>query len=203
MTIACDNSSAELSPHLWFWSCDLFFSPFIVSNYSSHLHSADTNSISSLLKICSLNPMAATAANNSIKTVFHKIDVFIILSPFLCKRRTTWEQTCEGLASRSLQIEIHWLLFQWERQWLELSKQTVRVESRGRETGVPGVKSFCPVFSSIPGSIPDTFSTLLGGYSAPESGRDYSLCWYKVVLGRWVCKDHPGTQVSGHFPICC
>lgn len=83
---------------LWY----LFSSPrFPITSLTPILH-IQSNLISSLTKVCRLNPMMTTAANISIKTAFHKIALFIMLSPFLYKRRTNWKQPCEGPASRSL-----------------------------------------------------------------------------------------------------
>lgn len=152
------------------------------------------------MKICCLNLMVTTAANISIKMVFHKIALFIILSHFLCKRSTNGEQPCEGLASRSLQIEIRWLLFQWgERQLPKLLEQTAREESSKWETSVPGVKGFRPVSWAIPGSIPDKFSTLLRGFSAAGCGGAISLAWVGgSVWGSF--GSCFGTEVSGRCP---
>lgn len=98
-----------------------------------------------------------------------------------------------------------------ERQWLEISKQTVRVESRGRETSVPGVKSFYPVSSTIP----DNFSLDPSQIIFPPFWEVTVLQnvaeiihWVgtKVVLGRCVYKDRPGSlhpSLRSFSMVCC
>lgn len=125
-----------------------------------------------------LNPMVTTAANISVKTVFHKLALFIILSPFLCKRRTNSEQPYEGLASRSLQTEICWFLFQWgERQ---LPEQTARVVSSEWKKVCQEWKAECP------GPSLDLFCTPFRVFSPVGCGGADSLGCYKAVMGRWV-----------------
>lgn len=88
-----------------------------------------------------------------------------------------------------------------ERQWLEISKQTVRVESRGRETSVPGVKSFCPVSSTIPGPSWIIFPpfwevTVLQNVAEIIHWVGTKLSWVGVSIRTIL---DPCTQASGHF----
>lgn len=115
--LKCANSRAKpwVAPHSWCCRGNIFLSFYFPITPPTPTLQIQTNLISSLTNVFYLNPLVTTAAFQL--KLFHKIALFIILSAFLCKRRTNSEQLCVGLASRSLQNEICWFLFQWgERQ---------------------------------------------------------------------------------------